>query len=294
MDTADLLCSIGFDEVQTYSFISPKYYDKIRMPKDSALRKSVVISNPLGEDTSVMRTTALPSMMEVVARNNNMGNEKAALFEMASTYIPHENEKELPDQNKDLVLATYGKGDFFTLKGVCEKIFSIAGISGVEYVSTSDDPAFHPGRTAKILLGDKELGVIGQIHPLTAENYDISRPVYVAIVSFDTLFAVSSREKHYKALPKFPATTRDFSFVCEESLEVGKIFDAVRRAGSKLVEDVKLFDIYRGPQVGEGKKSVSIRVSLRASDRTLTVEEAEKVSRKILGSLEHVLGITIR
>ena len=294
VDTADLLCSIGFDEVQTYSFISPKYYDKIRMPADSALHKSVVISNPLGEDTSVMRTTALPSMLEVVARNNNMGNEKAALFEMASTYIPHENEKELPDQNKDLVLAAYGKGDFFTLKGVCEKIFAIAGLSGVEYVSTSDDPAFHPGRTAKIVLGDKVLGVIGQIHPLTAENYDISRPVYVAIVSFDTLFAVSSREKHYKALPKFPATTRDFSFVCEESLEVGKIFEAVRRAGSKLVEDVKLFDIYRGPQVGEGKKSVSIRVSLRASDRTLTVEEAEKVSRKILGSLEHVLGITIR
>ena len=294
VDVADLLCSIGFDEVQTYSFISPKYYDKIRMPADSALRKSIVISNPLGEDTSIMRTTALPSMMEVVARNNNMGNEKAALFEMASTYIPHESDKELPDQNKDLVLATYGKGDFFTLKGVCEKIFAIAGLSGVEYVSTSDDPAFHPGRTAKILLGDKVLGTIGQIHPLTAENYDISRPVYAAIVSFDTLFTNSSREKHYVALPKFPATTRDFSFVCEEELEVGKIFEAVRRAGGKLVEDVKLFDIYRGPQVGEGKKSVSIRVSLRASDRTLTVEEAEKVSRKILGSLEHVLGITIR
>ncbi len=293
-DITDLLCSIGLDEIQTYSFISPKYYDKIRMPANSALRRSITISNPLGEDTSIMRTTALPSMLEIVARNNNMGNDKVALFEMASTYIPHESDKELPDENKDLVIAMYGGVDFFALKSVCEKIFTLAGISGVQYVADGSDPAYHPGRCADMLLGDKKIGTIGQIHPLTADNYGLDIPVYAAVLSFDTLFAVCDREKHFTALPKFPATTRDFSFVCEEALEVGRIFESVRRAGGKLVEDVKLFDIYRGPQVGEGKKSVSIRVSLRAADRTLTVEEAEKTGRKILGDLEHKLGITLR
>ena len=135
---------------------------------------------------------------------------------------------------------------------------------------------------------------MGQIHPLATENYDISMPVYAAVIDFDKLFSVAKQEKHYTPLPKYPASTRDFSFVCDESLEVGKIFESVRRAGAKLVEDVKLFDISRGVQVGEGKKSVSIRVTLRAADRTLTVEETEKAARKILGDLEHKLGITLR
>ena len=292
VDLSDLLCDIGLDEIHTYSFISPKYYDKIRLPEDSALRKSIVISNPLGEDTSVMRTTALPSMMEVIARNNNMGNENVWLYEMASTYIPN-GEGELPTEGKSLVLAAYGDVDFYKMKGVVDEIMEVSGVKA-SYASYSEDNAYHPGRCAKISVGDKEIGVIGQIHPLTADNYGMDIPVYAAIVDFDLLFTVADRTKHYKALPKYPASTRDFSFVCDEGLEVGSIFDAVTKAGGKLVEDVKLFDIYRGAQVGENKKSVSIRVTLRAADRTLTVEETEKASKKILGDLEHKLGITLR
>ena len=292
-DISDYLCDIGLNEIQTYSFISPKYYDKIRMAADDSRRKSIVISNPLGEDTSVMRTTALPSMLEVLARNSNMGNENVALYEMASTYIPDADPKNLPEEGTSLVIGMYGNVDFYRLKGVCENIFALAGVSA-SYTAYGEDNAFHPGRCAKVSVGGTELGVIGQIHPLTADNYDMDMPVYVAVIDFNKLFAVAKQEKHYTPLPKYPASTRDFSFVCEEALEVGSIFESVKRAGGKLVEDVKLFDIYRGVQVGEGKKSVSIRVTLRAADRTLTVEETEKVARKILGDLEHKLGITLR
>ena len=293
VDLSDYLCDNGFNEIQTYSFISPKYYDKIRMAADDIRRKSIVISNPLGEDTSVMRTTALPSMLEVLARNNNMGNENVALFEMASTYIPDADPKNLPAEGTSLVIGMYGNADFYRLKGVCENLFGLSGVTA-SYTAYSEDNAFHPGRCAKVFVGDKEIAVMGQIHPLTAGNYDMEMPVYVAVIDFDQLFAVAKQEKHYTPLPKYPASTRDFSFVCEEALEVGSIFESVKRAGGKLVEDVKLFDIYRGVQVGEGKKSVSIRVTLRAADRTLTVEETEKVARKILGDLEHKLGITLR
>ena len=294
VDVTDLLCNLGLNEIQTYSFISPKYYDKIRMTTDDIRRKSIVISNPLGEDTSVMRTTALPSMLEVVARNHNLSNENVSLFEMASTYIPHESADELPDEGLALTIALYGETDFYKLKGVCESVFALAGIYNTAYTAYDKDNAFHPGRCAIATAEGKTLATFGEIHPLTAENYGFDIPVYVAIIDFDALFEVSNRVKHYIPLPKYPASTRDFSFVCEEELEVGSIFESVCRAGGKLVEDVKLFDIYRGAQVGEGKKSVSIRITLRATDRTLTVEEAEKTSRKILGDLEHKLGITLR
>ena len=294
VDITDMLCNLGLNEIQTYSFISPKYYDKIRMAADDTRRKSIVISNPLGEDTSIMRTTALPSMLEVVARNNNLSNENVALFEMASTYIPHESADELPDEGVSLTLGMYGETDFYKLKSVCEAILTLAGVKNATYTAYGEDTAFHPGRCARVSANGKEIATLGQIHPLTAENYGLDIPVYAAVIDFDVLFEVANREKHYQPLPKYPASTRDFSFVCEEALEVGSIFESVRRAGGKLVEDVKLFDIYRGAQVGEGKKSVSIRVTLRATDRTLTVEEAEKASHKILGDLAHKLGITLR
>ncbi|MBQ7380736.1 MAG: phenylalanine--tRNA ligase subunit beta [Clostridia bacterium] len=294
VDITDMLCDLGVNEIQTYSFISPKYYDKIRMTEGDSRRKSIVISNPLGEDTIVMRTTSLPSMLEVVARNNNLSNENVALFEMASTYIPDESPDKLPREGVSLTLAMYGDTDFYKLKSICEAIFTLAGIRDTKYEAYTEDNAFHPGRCASVSANGKALATLGQIHPLTAENYGFDMPVYAAVIDFDALFDASDREKHYTPLPKYPASTRDFSFVCEESLEVGSIFESVRRAGGKLVEDIKLFDIYRGTQVGEGKKSVSIRVTLRAADRTLTVEEAEKTSRKILSDLEHKLGITLR
>ena len=296
LDCEHLLYGMGFDQIQTFSFISPKYYDKIRMAEDSVLRRSVVISNPLGEDTSVMRTVALPSMMEVVARNVNFSNEDVRLFEIATVYVPNDGENVLPEENKVITLAAYGKDeDFYALKGVIENILEKAGIEKAKFVSYSEDKAYHSGRCAKIFAADgSELGVFGQIHPLTAQNYDVSIPVYAAELSFDAIFAASDMTIDYKPLPKFPASSRDFSFICDESLEVGAIKEVMEKAAGKLCEDVKLFDIFRGEKIGEGKKSVAFRVTLRASDRTLTVEEADKVSSKILKDLSYKLGLNIR
>ena len=296
VDFEKALVGMGLSQIHTFSFISPKYYDKIRMPADSALRRSVVISNPLGEDTSVMRTTALPSMMEVLARNCNFNNEKVALFELASIYLPNEDSKQLPDEQKVLTLGMYGAGaDFYALKGICENLLALSGIQHAVYTACKDNAAYHPGRCAIIKTADgKLLGTIGQAHPLMTANYGIDLPIYIAELSFDTLFAEANTEKAYKPLPKYPATTRDFSFVCDEEMEVGAIEGVMEKAGGALVENVALFDIYRGPQIGENKKSVSLRVTLRAADRTLTVEEADKVSKKILNDLKFKMGITIR
>ena len=295
VDTEAALVGMGYSQIQTYSFISPKYYDKIRMPADSALRRSVVISNPLGEDTSVMRTTALPSMMEVLARNNNFNNEKVRLFEIATIYLPKESANELPEERRVLTLGAYGATDFYAMKGICENLLTLAGIGKAVFTACTENDSYHPGRCAKILLEDgTELGIFGQAHPLMAKNYEFSAPVFVAELDFDTLFACGNTEKTYRPLPKYPATTRDFSFVCDEDMEVGAIEGVMEKAGGKLVESVALFDLYRGPQVGEGKKSVSLRVTLRASDRTLTVEEADKVSKKILNDLKFKMGLELR
>ena len=296
VDCEHLLYGMGFDQIQTFSFISPKYYDKIRMAEDSPLRTSVVISNPLGEDTSVMRTVALPSMMEVVARNINLSNEDVRLFEMATTYVPREGENVLPNENKVITLAAYGKDeDFYSLKGVIENILESAGIEKAKFVSFSEDKAYHPGRCAKIVTAEGvELGVFGQIHPLTAQNYDVNIPVYAAELSFDAIFDAADMTIDYKPMPKFPAVSRDFSFVCDEEIEVGTIEEVMAKAAGKLCEDVKLFDIFRGEKLGVGKKSVAFRVILRAPDRTLTVEEADKVSSKILKDLSYKLGLNIR
>ncbi len=293
IDVEAAMCGMGLNQIQTFSFISPKFYDKVRMPADSALRNSVVISNPLGEDTSIMRTVALPSILEVIARNCNFNNENVRLFEIATVYIPTSKDA-LPSENKVLCAAMYGNCDFYTMKGVCENIMKLSSIKNVSIKSVSDNPSYHPGRCAALLAGEKQLGIFGQIHPLTAQNYGIDIPVYACELDFDTIFGLMSETKLYTPLPKFPATTRDFSFVCDEAIEVGAIEAEMTRAGGKLVEDVALFDIYRGPQIGEAKKSVSFRVTLRASDRTLTLEEAEKVCAKILKAIENAFGITLR
>lgn len=287
------MCGMGLNQIQTFSFISPKYYDKIRLDANSALRQSVVISNPLGEDTSVMRTTSLPSMLEIITRNCNFNNENVRLFEIATVYIPTAKDQ-LPNENKTLTMGLYGSCDFFTVKGICENVLKMAAIGGVSFRSCNDNPSYHPGRCAQIFAGDQMIGVLGQVHPLVMQNYGVDVAVYAAELDFDALFALMTEEKVYRPLPKFPATTRDFSFVCEEALEVGTIQEAMQAAGGKLVESVALFDIYRGPQVGADRKSVSMRVTLRAADRTLTLEEAEKISAKILNALNEKFNITLR
>ena len=292
--TADRLADMGYSQIHTFSFISPKYYDKIRMPADSALRRSVTISNPLGEDTSVMRTTALPSMLEVLARNHNFNNENVALFELATVYLPDADTGKLPTEKKVLTLGSYGSTDFYALKGAVEAILRSAGIRG-EYTACTIHPSYHPGRCATVSAPDgTALGVFGQADPRTAGNYGFDEPVFVAELEFDEIFAHAELKKQYRPLPKYPATTRDFSFVCDENMEVGAIEGVIAKAGGKLVESITLFDIYRGPQVGKNKKSVALRVTFRAADRTLTVEETDKVSKKILNDLRFKMGLSLR
>ncbi len=296
LDTHEAMCACGYNEIATFSFISPKYYDKINLPADSKLRDCVVISNPLGEDTSVMRTTALPSLMEVLCRNNNFSNENVSLYEIATVYLPTGVEGELPEERKQLVFGFYGDGDFYTLKATVKALLAKLRISGEEYEACSDDPSYHGGRCAKVTLGEKTIAIIGQVHPIVADKYGFSKktPVYAAQIDFDALFEFVPGDPAYKPLPKFPASTRDFSFVCDESLEVGIIERTMKEAKVKMLEDVRLFDIYRGEQVGEGKKSVSFRISLRQADHTITDEEADKAAAKILRALDEKLGLKVR
>ena len=295
VNTEALMYGMGFDQIQTFSFISPRYYDKIRMAEDDTRRKSVVITNPLGEDTSIMRTTALPSLLEVLARNNNLSNNDVRVFEVASIYIPSEDISELPEERKILTLGMYGNEDFYALKGAVVNVLEAAGIEKAKFVSCSDNNAYHPGRCAKVYTrGGVELGIIGQLHPLTAKNYDLDVEAYVAELDFDRIWECADLTVDYKPMSKFPSVTRDFSFVCDEALEVGTIEEVMTRAAGKLCVGVSLFDIYRGAQIGEGKKSVSFRITLHANDRTLTVEEADKVSSKVLNDLKFKLGIGIR
>lgn len=291
----DTLCAMGLYEIHTFSFISPKYYDKINLPANDERRKSVVIKNPLGEDTSVMRTTSLPSMLEVLNKNHNLKNEEAMLYEVATIYLPNEDKAQLPSEPKEVVLGMYGGVDFYDLKGVIEGLFTACGVNNYEVKAKTDNPTFHPGRCAEIYLENGVcLGVFGEIHPSVAANYSFTKRVYIASLDFEAMLENAQSEAKYKPLPKFPALTRDFSFVCDEALEVGTIEATIKKSGVKLLESVKLFDIYRGAQVGEGKKSVSFSVSLRASDRTLNDQEADDAVKKILKALEKELGITLR
>ena len=292
---ADTLCAMGLYECETFSFISPKYYDKINMPENDPRRNSIVISNPLGEDTSVMRTTAIPSMLEVLARNNNYHAEKTALYELAKIYIPNEDSTKLPDERRQIVIGFFRDGDFYTLKGMCDTLLDRAGIKDAAYTADTENPTFHPGRCAKIITADGTvLGTLGEIHPAVQANYAIDAPVYIADLDFENLLAKSKLDKAFRPLPKFPAITRDYAFVCDDALEVGAIEAVMKKAGGKTVEAIKLFDVYRGKQLGEGKKSVAFNVMLRAADHTLTDEEADKVSKKILTLLDRELGITLR
>lgn len=295
---SDALCDMGMDEIHTFSFISPRYYDKIRMAQDDPRRNSVVIKNPLGEDTSVMRTTALPSMLETLSYNYSQKNQNVHLYEMASLYLPVVGEQ-LPREPKSLVLGFYennldSSACFYRMKGYVEAILALAGISGVQYVSQTDNKTFHPGRCAEIQLGETCLGVFGEIHPTVCETYGFGVSAYGAELDFDALFQSRKMKFEYTPLPKYPALERDFSFVCDEALETGAVREVMLRAGGKMVVDVSLFDVYRGPQVGEGKKSVSFAVMLRAADRTLTDEEADAIAEKIMKRLHEEYGVVLR
>ena len=285
--------TLGYDEIITYSFISPSYYDKIRMPKDSPLRKSLKILNPLGEDTSIMRTTILPSMLEIITRNYNFRNKAVRLYELGKIYLPREDG--LADEPKILSLGAYGDGmDFFTLKGGIEAILRACRIKDVRFEACTDNASYHPGRCAKVYAGDVELGVFGQIHPLVAATYGVDAEIYAAELRFDALYSVRGGIPVYRPLPKFPAVTRDIAVVCAESVTVGALEDCIRRGAKGLLKKVELFDIYRGIGVAPGSKSVAFSLTLRADDRSLTGEEADEDVKSILALLEAELGAKLR
>ena len=277
--------ALGYDEIITYSFISPTYYDKIRMPKDSSLRNSLKILNPLGEDTSIMRTTILPSMLEIIARNHSYRNKSARLYELGKIYLPREDG--LADEPKYLSLGAYGDGvDFFSFKGSIETLLHELRITDVKYVACTDNDSYHPGRCAKVYAGETYLGVFGQIHPLVAANYGMDTEVYTAELSFDAMYEKRGDIPVYQPLPKFPAVTRDIAVVCDEAVTVGALEESIRRGAKGLLKDVSLFDIYRGPGVAGGKKSVAFNLVLRADDRSLTGEEADEDVQSILAALK--------
>ncbi len=289
-----IICrGMGFDEIITYSFISPTYYDKIRLPEDSPLRKSMKIMNPLGEDTSIMRTTVLPSMLEILTRNYNYRNKSARLYELGRTYF--EREDGMADEPKVLSLGLYGPEEtFFTLKGAVETVLDSIRAQKVTYEAEKTNPSFHPGRCARILVDGKEVGVMGQIHPLVAANYGVDADLYYAQMSFDALFASRGAEPEYTPLPKFPAVTRDIAVLVDKAVTVGSLEAGIQSAAKGLLKDVSLFDIYEGANLPEGKKSVAFNLVLRADDRSLTAQEADDEIKLVLEHLEKTFGAALR
>ncbi len=292
---AGSLCrALGYSEIITYSFVSPAIFDQIRLPAESPLRNTLKIQNPLGEDTSVMRTIALPSMLDILSRNYAYHNKSAKLYELAKIYLPVEGQT-LPEEPKMLVLGAYGAGEtFFTLKGELEAIFQGLRVKPAAYTADKTNPTFHPGRCAKITVGKEELGYIGQLHPLVAQNYGIDAEVYCAEVNFTKLFDLRQPEPTYTPLPKFPSVFRDLAIVCEENVTVAEAESCMTAAAGKLLQNIRLFDVYRGKGVPEGKKSLAFSLELRAEDRTLTDADSEKVVSSVLAALERQLQAVLR
>ncbi|MCX4255895.1 MAG: phenylalanine--tRNA ligase subunit beta [Oscillospiraceae bacterium] len=294
--TANAMTALGAYEITTYSFISPKYFDKIRLPMDSTLRKTVVISNPLGEDTSVMRTTLLPSMCEVMARNYNNRNAAVCLFELGSEYIP--NGGELPDEPVRLSVGAYGGDmDFYGIKGIVDSMLKNIGVEDFEYSAEmngfGEAEAFHPGRRAVITKDGKVIGILGELHPETLENYGIGVKAYAAKVNVTELLDIANAVKTYKPLPKFPAAVRDLAIVCDENLPVAELEKAIKRAVGNTLESVTLFDVYKGKQIAEGKKSVAYSIAMRSHEGTLTDEQSDAAVKRVLKELEK-LGAELR
>ena len=286
--------AVGFSEIITYSFVSPSIFDQIRLGADSPLRNTLKIQNPLGEDTSVMRTTALPSMLDILARNSANHNKAAKLYELAKVYLPVEGQV-LPQEPKYLMLGTYGAGeDFFSLKGELDAVLEALRLPAAQYTADTTNPSYHPGRCARISIGGEDVGCMGQIHPLVAGNYGMDCEVYCAEIRFDKLLALQLPEATYVPLPKYPAVTRDLAILCREEVTVGEAEAVITQAAGKLLRNIRLFDVYRGIGVPEGKKSLAFSLELRADDRTLTDTDSETVTKNVLSALESQLGAVLR
>ncbi len=285
----------GFSGGMCYSFESPKVFDKLLLPADSKFREAVKISNPLGEDFSIMRTISLNGMLTSLSTNFNRRNKNVRLYEMGNVYVPHSLPlTELPDEKMKLTLGMYGEGDFFTLKGVVEELFEKLNFADeVEYEHTTAYSFLHPGRQAEIMRGDMSVGYIGQLHPEVVENYSMKGEVYVAVLNMDVVTSLTKEDIKYTGIAKFPGSTRDLSLVCDKSVFVGDIEKVLKKVGGQLLEHIELFDVYEGDQVGEGKKSVAFSLLFRAKDRTLADTEVNAIIEKSLEKLKEI-GVSLR
>ena len=286
--------AMGYTEVVTYSFVSPSSLDKIKVPADSPLRDNYRILNPLGEDTSVMRTTALPSMLGVLSTNLSRRNMEAKLYEMATVYKKQPG-KVLADERTVLTLGAYGGDvDFFALKGAVEALLCAARTPDVRFTADTETAAFHPGRCAAVWSGDTRLGTLGQIHPDVCAAYGLDGATYCAEIDVVLLHDLEGAEPVYTPLPRFPAITRDIAVVCDAAVPVGELTECIRKAEKNVLRGVKLFDVYTGVGIPEGKKSVAFSLTLRSDDGTLTDDHAEEAVRAVLDALRESFGAVIR
>lgn len=283
----------GFSQAMTYSFESPKVFDKLKLAADAEERKTVVISNPLGEDFSIMRTLPLNGMLTSLATNYNRRNKDVKLYELAKVYVPVEGE-DLPDERVQFTLGFYGDGDFFTMKGVVEEFLEKIGMSArPEYDPEAGKTFLHPGRQAKILYKDTVIGYLGEVHPDVADTYGLGDRTYIAVLDLPEILPFASFDRKYEGIAKFPAVTRDISMVMPKTVLVGEVEKIIEKRGGKLLEKYNLFDIYEGAQIKEGFKSVAYTISFRAKDRTLEDKDIQPIMEKILEDLSG-MGIELR
>ncbi|MFG6383690.1 MAG: phenylalanine--tRNA ligase subunit beta [Lachnospiraceae bacterium] len=285
----------GFSQGMSYSFESPKVFDKLLLPKDSELRKTVVISNPLGEDFSIMRTISLNGMLTSLSTNFNRRNRNVRLYELGNIYLPKQIPlTELPEERMQFTLGMYGEGDFYTMKGVIEEFFDKAGLLGKEtYDPDAGKPFLHPGRQANVIYDGEIVGYLGEIHPQVASNYSIKERVYVAVIDMPKIVERANFERKYEGIAKFPAVTRDISMVMKKNLLVGEIEKVFDAKGGQYLESYELFDIYEGSQIKVGYKSVAYSLTFRAKDKTLEESDYAPAMDKILKTLE-AMGIELR
>jgi len=285
-DLSNMLTAQGMYEIYTFTFIGENEFDKLNLSKESPFRNAVRIRNPLGEDTSIMRTTMLASMLETISYNYNRKNEEARLFEISKTYIPTEPGK-LPNEPEKLAIGMYGKDmDFFDLKGAVEEIIDGLNIKGITWQRLATCPSLHPGRSAALMVGDTQIGILGQVHPTVCKNFGIDTDCFVAEIDVLPLFENVNDNIKYKALPKFPAAERDIAVLVDKTALVGDLEATIAKASGQLLESIKLFDVYEGDRIPEDKKSVAFAISFRAADRSLTSEEVNKVFNKIVKDLQ--------
>ena len=285
----------GFSEGMTYSFESPKVFDKLRIPQDHALRQVITISNPLGEDYSIMRTSTLNGMLSSLATNYNRRNKDVRLYELGNVYLPKALPlTELPDERTMFTLGMYGNGDFFDMKGVCEEFFEKIGMKKkMEYDPASEKPFLHPGRQANMVYEGTVVGYLGEVHPLVAANYGIGDRAYIAMIDIKSVLEFANFNHKFTGIAKYPAVTRDLSMVVPKHVLAGQIEDILIQRGGKILESYQLFDIYEGSQIKSGYKSMAYALVFRDHDKTLEENEISSAMKKILNGLEG-LGIELR